>query len=102
MFFVVVMFSPCVSCAQEEVVCNDPAKILIGFGILVALFFVVLFTMFLIAYFSLGGRKHLKKIGVGLVLSLLLGVMSVTTGLVKEYSKNTIPFLHPSCVERNI
>jgi len=100
LLFVVAILLPHISLAQGEL-CDDPAKVLIGFGILVAVFLSMLFSLTLVAYFLIGGRKHLKKLGVLLVLSLLFGVMSVTAGLVKEYSKNNIPFLHPDCLERN-
>ncbi len=100
-FFVVLLSFPYVTFAQEEV-CSDPAKVLIGFGILVSVFLSILCVMILIMYFSLGGRKYLKKLGFALVLSLLFGVMSVTAGLVKEYSRNTIPFLHPACLEEGV
>ena len=98
MLFVVAILLPYISFAQEEV-CGDPAKVAIGLGMLMSVFLMILFSMLLVTYFFLGGRKHLKKIGVGLVLSLLFGVVSVTAGLVKEYSKNDIPFLHPDCLE---
>ena len=96
LLFLVAIFTPFLAFAEE---CADPAKVVIGFLMIVTLFNVGLFTLILGAYFLTGGRKLLKLWSIFIIIFLLVGVASVTAGLVKEYSKNDIPFLHPACEE---
>ena len=94
LLFLVAFFLPSITFAAD---CVDYAKIVIGFLIIVALFNGILFALILIGYFISGGRKLLKMWAVFVIVFLLLGVASVTLGLIKEQSKNDIPFLHPAC-----
>ena len=97
MLFLVALFIPNISFAQA---CVDYAKVVIGFLIIVSLFNVILFGLVLLGYFLSGGRRLLKLWAIFMVIFLILGIFAVTTGLVKELSKNDIPFLHPACLEK--
>jgi hypothetical protein len=97
LLFVVALFIPYIAFAQD---CVDYAKIVIGFLLIVAIFNAVLFGLILGGYFLSGGRRLLKMWSTFIVIFLLLGVIGVTVGLIKEQSKNHIPLLHNECDPR--
>jgi hypothetical protein len=91
LLFVVLLFLP----IQVFAECDDPAKVAIGFSILLTVFLFLFLSFTLVTYWLVGGRKYAKRIAIFMVLSLIFGVFSITLGLLKEQSKNHIPFLQP-------
>jgi hypothetical protein len=75
--------------------CSDPSKVVIGFLLLFALFTFVIFLTFLISYWLIGGRKYVKALGILILFSVIVGILSILAGLLKEQNKDSerLPFL---------
>jgi len=75
--------------------CSDPSKVVIGFFLLLSSMLVMVFLTAMISYLSVGGRRLLKMWSVLLLSAVLLGMLSLLAGFVKEQNNNSdrIPFL---------
>jgi hypothetical protein len=92
LLFFVYLISPSQAFASE---CSDPSKVVIGFFLLFSAFTCMIFSTALLTYWLLGGKRLLKMWSILILTSVLVGILALLAGLLKEQNKSSdrIPFL---------